>query len=492
MDLRRDSLRGDEKTMTVSVPTEASYFPIFLRMDGERVLIVGDGEEAVAKARLLLPSGARIVVVSPHPACTDLHDLAAEGRIALHERPFAAADLDDVRLCVVALEDERETAPVAAAARQAGVLVNAVDKPAHCDFIVPAIVDRAPVTVAIGTGGAAPALARDLRARVEAAVPPGTATLAALCKRFREEVARAIPDRDSRRRFWDAVMEGPEAAAAMDGDEAAAAALLKERLDAVASGRVPRPRGRATLVGAGPGDPELLTLRAVRALKRADVVMYDALVDPAVLDLARRDARRIDVGKRCGRHAMSQAAINRLILEHARAGSHVVRLKGGDALVFSRGGEEIETLRAAGLPVEVIPGITAACAAAASLGIPLTHRDVARSLHFVTGHGKDGTVPGQDWPTLARGEGTIAAYMASRTLPAVAARLIAAGMDPATPALAVENASMPNQRHLAGAIGELPDRLVAQAFGGPTLVLIGAVAGMALSAAGTEAEEAAA
>ncbi|MBV9655747.1 MAG: siroheme synthase CysG, partial [Acetobacteraceae bacterium] len=325
--------------MTASARGEASYFPIFLRMDGARVLVVGEGDEAVAKARLLLSSGAAITVVSPHPACADLRNLADERRISLQERPFAAADLDGARLCVVALEDEAETAPVAAAARAAGVLVNAVDKPAHCDFIVPAIVDRAPVTVAIGTGGAAPALARDLRARVEAAVPPGTATLAALCKRFRDEVARAIPGREGRRRFWDAVMEGPEAAAATDGDEATAAALLRERIAATVAGRVPRPRGRATLVGAGPGDPELLTLRAVRALKRADVVMYDALVDPAVLDLARRDARRIDVGKRCGRHAMSQAAINRLILEHARAGSHVVRLKGGDALVFSRGGE---------------------------------------------------------------------------------------------------------------------------------------------------------
>ncbi len=476
--------------MTVSVPGEASYFPIFLRMDDGRVLIVGGGEEALAKARLLLPSGAEIVVVSPHPACSDLRDLSAEGRLVLHERPLAAADLGGARLCVIALEDEDETAEVAALARAAGVLVNAVDKPAHCDFIVPAIVDRAPVTVAIGTGGAAPALARDLRARVEAAVPPGTATLAALCKRFRQPVARVVPDRDARRRFWDAVMEGPEAAAAMDGDDETAAALLQERLDATAAGRVPRPRGRATLVGAGPGDPELLTLRAVRALKRADVVLYDALVEPAVLDMARRDARRIDVGKRCGRHAMSQAAINRLILEHARAGSHVVRLKGGDALVFSRGGEEIETLRAAGLPVEVIPGVTAACAAAASLGIPLTHRDVARSLHFVTGHGKDGTVPGQDWPTLAGGRGTIAAYMASRTLPTVAARLIAAGMDPATPALAVENASRPDQRHLTGTIADLPERLAAQAFGGPTLVLIGAVVSLALPAARREEQAA--
>lgn len=478
--------------MAEVVPAAASYFPIFLRMDGERVLIVGGGEEALAKTRLILPSGPSVTVVSPDPACEALHELAQDGRIALQERPFAPHDLDGVRLCIVGLEHEQDSAAVAAAARAAGVLVNAVDKPAHCDFIVPAIVDRAPVTVAIGTGGAAPALARDLRARIEAAVPPNTAILAALCKRYRAQVMRALPDREVRRRFWDAVIEGPEAAAAFDGRAEEAAVLLEERLAATVRGRVPRARGRATLVGAGPGDPELMTLRAVRALKRADVVLYDALVDPAVLDLARRDARRVDVGKRCGRHAMSQAAINKLILRHAQAGAHVVRLKGGDALVFSRGGEEIETLRAAGLPVEVVPGVTAACAAAASLGIPLTHRDLARSLHFVTGHGKDGTVPGQDWPLLARGGGTIAAYMASRTLPKVAAQLIAAGMDPATPAVAVENASKPNQRHLSGAIGEMPARLVAQEFGGPTLVIIGAVAAMAADSSASKEEEAAA
>lgn len=465
------------------MPPEPSYFPVFLRMDGERVLVVGGSDEAVAKTRLLLASGPAITIVSPHPACADLRDLveASAGRAVLHERALAAADFAGIRLCIVALEEMHESAAAVAAARAAGVLVNAVDKPALCDFIVPAIIDRAPVTIAVGTGGAAPALARDLRARVEAAIPPSTAHLAALCRRFRDTVTRALPDRERRRRFWDAVIAGREADAAMDGRVADAEALLQERLDAAVSGRTPRPTGRATLVGAGPGDPELMTLRAVRALKRADVVLYDALVDPSVLDLARRDARRIDVGKRCGRHAMSQAAINRLILEHARAGAHVVRLKGGDALVFSRGGEEIETLRAAGLPVDVVPGVTAACAAAASLGIPLTHRDIARSLHFVTGHGKDGTMPGQDWPTLASGNGTIAAYMASRTLPKVAAELIAAGMDPATPAIAVENASKANQRHLSGAIGELPARLAGQDFTGPTLVLIGAVAAMAVA-----------
>jgi uroporphyrin-III C-methyltransferase len=275
-------------------------------------------------------------------------------------------------------------------------------------------------------------------------------------------------------------MDGPESAAALDGDVAGAEALLTERLEAARTGRSPKPLGRATLVGAGPGDPELLTLRAVRALKSADVVLYDALVETSIVDLARRDARRIDVGKRCGRHAMSQAAINRLILEHARAGAHVVRLKGGDPLIFGRGGEEIETLRAAGLRVDIVPGVTAACAAAARLGIPLTHRDVARSLHLITGHGSDGAVPSLDWALLARGTGTIAAYMASRTLATVAARLLEAGLPAATPAVAVENASRPHQRHLSGTIGDLPARLAAESFTGPTLVLIGTVAAMAM------------
>jgi len=237
----------------------------------------------------------------------------------------------------------------------------------------------------------------------------------------------------------------------------------------------PRPEGRATLVGAGPGDPDLLTLRAVKAIESADVLLFDALIDPAILDFARPEARRIDVGKRCGRHAASQAAINTLIVRLARGGAHVVRLKGGDPFVFGRGGEELDTLRSAGVPVTVVPGVTAACAAAASLQIPLTHRDVARSVHFVTGHGADGTIPAHDWLALVRSGGTIAAYMASRTLPRMAAELMAAGMAAATPSVAIENASRANERRLFGTLASLPDALAAAAFDGPTLVLIGAV-----------------
>ena len=244
--------------------------------------------------------------------------------------------------------------------------------------------------------------------------------------------------------------------------------------------------GRATLVGAGPGDPDLLTLRAVKAIQSADVILFDALIDPAVLDLARPDCRRIDVGKRCGRHAMRQGAINRLIVKLAQAGLHVVRLKGGDPFVFGRGGEELDSLRTAGIPVEVVPGVTAACAAAASLQIPQTHRDTARSLQFVTGHGADGAVPAHDWQALAASGGTIAAYMASKTLHSVAASLIAAGLAASTPAVAVENASRPDQAVYFGTLATLSDMLDAARPSGPTLVVIGKVVALAQAVATVE------
>jgi uroporphyrin-III C-methyltransferase len=246
------------------------------------------------------------------------------------------------------------------------------------------------------------------------------------------------------------------------------------------------PSGRATLVGAGPGHPDLLTVRAVRALAAADVVLHDALIDPAVLALARAGARRVDVGKRCGRHAMNQAAINALIVRHARAGAQVVRLKGGDPFVFGRGGEEAAALRAAGIPVEVVPGVTAACAAAASLQIPLTHRAVARSVHFITGHVSDSESPDHDWAALVAAGGTISAYMSGRTLGRIVGRLIASGMPAETPCVAVENASRANERHLHGTLTTLPRALAAAGLSGPTLVLIGAVVGMAVERSGTE------
>ena len=458
----------------VPKPEPVSPFPLFLDLTGACVLVVGGGDAAVAKLRLLLASGALPRVIDPTPS-EALMALADERGLVMHRRAFAPSDLDGARVCYVAVEQGAEA--VVAAARQRGVLVNAVDQPALCDFTTPAIVQRGRIAIAISTAGVAPALARAVRARIEAAVPQGYGALAAFCARWRARAAETF-GREERRRFWDAVLGGPEAEAVLRGDEAEADALVRERLAA----RRTTPAGRASLVGAGPGDPELLTLKALRALQEADVILYDKLIGPAVLDLARWDARRVDVGKRCGRHAMSQAAINRLMLRFAQDGLHVVRLKGGDPFVFGRGGEELDALRAAGVPVEVIPGVTAACAAAAGLQAPLTHRGLARSLHFVTAHGKDERLPPHDWRALAAMGGTLAVYMGVRTLPALTRALLDAGRDPGTPAVAVENASLPGERRVAGTLASIAEAVRAAGLDGPTLVLIGEVLDLARSA----------
>jgi uroporphyrin-III C-methyltransferase/precorrin-2 dehydrogenase/sirohydrochlorin ferrochelatase len=467
--------------MSVSPPSDRAVpppFPVFLDLAGHPVLVVGDGAEAAAKCRLLMRSSAVVRLVAADPDSA-LREMIAAGQVHPAGADLTAAMLAGARLCVVALDDDAAAAAAVALARACGVLVNAVDRPELCDCIVPAIVDRAPVTVAIATGGVAPALARSLRGRIEQAIPPGVGALARLCRDWRARVAAALPERTARRRFWDAVVAGAEAMAALDGRMADAETALRARLQAARGAPAGPLPGRASLVGAGPGDPELLTLRAVRALQSADVILYDALIDPAVLDYARRDARRIDVGKRCGRPAPQQTAINRLILEHARKGAYVVRLKGGDPFVFGRGGEELEALRAAGIAVDIIPGVTAACAAAAGLGLPLTHRGMARSLHFITGHGADGHLPEQDWPALVAAGGTVAAYMGLRTLPELAARLIGAGLSAATPAAAVENASRRDERRVFATLAGLADALADAAITGPTLVLIGAVVALA-------------
>ena len=465
-------------------PEGAVPFPIFLDLAGATVLVVGGGEAAVAKCRLLGRSGATIHAVDPEPDA-DLEALAEAGAVELHRRAWALSDLAGVRLCYVALDDEAEAERVVAAARAEGVLVNAVDRPRLCDFSTPAIVERGPLAIALGTGGAAPALARDLRARVEAAVPPAFGRLVGLCGRWRARVAEALPDKERRRRFWDELLDGPVAAAVLSGDEASGERLTAGELAragaAADRGRPPR-RGRASLIGAGPGDPELLTLKALRVLKRADVILHDKLVNPELLEFARRDARRIDVGKRCGRHPLSQAAINRLILEHARAGAHVVRLKGGDPSLFARGGEELEALRVAGggVEVEVIPGVSAAFAAAAGLAVPLTQRGVARSLHLVTGHGRDEEgLPSHDWRALAACGGTIAVYMGVATLPKLVRALLDAGLAPATPAVAVENASLPGERRIEATLSDIAPAVAAAGLAGPTLVLIGQVLALA-------------
>jgi uroporphyrin-III C-methyltransferase/precorrin-2 dehydrogenase/sirohydrochlorin ferrochelatase len=459
-------------------PEAPSLFPVFLDLAGQRVLVVGGGEAAAAKCRLLSRTGARILVVDPAPEA-DILVGAEEGSLRVEARAFRPEDLDGVRLCYVALDDEAAAAAVVAEARARGVLVNAVDRRPLCDFVTPAIVERGAMTVAIGTEGAAPALARDLRGRVEAAVPPGYGILAGFCREWRPRISARLDGRELRRRFWDAVLDGPVAEAVLSGDMEKAGRLMHALLERAAATGLPVPRGQAQLVGAGPGDPSHLTLKALRALQRADVVLYDRLASPAVLELARRDARRIDVGKRCGRHSMNQAAINALLVKCAREGLRVVRLKGGDPFVFGRGGEEMEALREAGLEATVVPGITASIAAAAQLGVPLTHRGVSRSLHLITAHGADDLLPEHDWQALARAGGTLAVYMGMRTLPHLVARLAEAGMLPATPVLAVENATLPGQHVLRGTLHDIAAQVAEAAPDGPTLLLIGEAVALA-------------
>lgn len=462
--------------MTPGIPLKApearSLFPVFLDLDGQHVLVVGGGEMAAAKCRLLVGTGARLLAVDPAPE-EELRAMAEEGLLRLEARAFQPGDLDGARLCYVALEGAEAAALVVAEARARGVLVNAVDRRPLCDFVTPAIVGRGAMTIAIGTAGAAPALARDLRGRVEAAVPPGYGNLADFCGRWRSAVSARLRGRDMRRRFWDAVLDGPVAEAVLAGDDAEAGRLMEALLERAAQDGLPAPPGQAQLVGAGPGDAGLLTLKGLRALQRADVVLYDKLVSPEVLNLARRDARRVDVGKRCGRHSMNQAAINALLVRYSREGLRVVRLKGGDPFIFGRGGEEMEAMRRAGMTVEVVPGVTASIAAAARLGIPLTHRGVSRGLHVITAHGADDRLPDHDWQALARAGGTLAVYMGVRTLPKLAARLAEAGLPPSTPAVAVENATLPGQRAIHGTLGCIAGRVAGIAPEGPTLLLVG-------------------
>jgi len=443
-----------------------SSFPAFHRVADRKVLIVGSGPAAAAKTRLLGETSARIVVVSDRPGAELLADVARVQADLLVES-FAPGHLDQAALAFAATEDEEEDRRIAEAARAAGVPVNVVDRPELCDFITPAIVNRAPLVVAVGTEGAAPVLARHVRARIEAMLAPELGRLAGLADGLRGTVARLLPAGEARRRFWARLFDGPVAARALSGDIAgarsAAMRMMAEKPDA---------SGFVWLVGAGPGATDLLTLRAQRVLQEADVIVYDALVPEAVVAMGRRDAERISVGKRKGRHEVAQDEISALLVREASAGRRVVRLKSGDPLIFGRAGEEMAALAEAGLPFEVVPGVTAAFAAAASARAPLTLRGVASSLVFATGHDVDGrTLP--DWAGLALQGATVAVYMGRSVAAGVADRLVEAGLSADTPVAAVENAAQPNERILFGDLGELPALAGRADVDGPVLILIG-------------------
>lgn len=451
------------------------YLPTFLRLKGRPVLVVGGGCAAARKVDLLRKTGATITVAAPH-LCGDLARLADAGAIAWLASSFRADDFADVALVIGASGDDTIDRGVAAAAQAARVPVNVVDRPDLSTFIVPAIIDRSPIVIGISSGGTAPVLARRLRADLEYRLPAALGRLARFAGSFRDAVRAKIADPGARRRLWETVFDGPIAAHVLAGDEPAA----REAMLQLVNGRsaATSPQGSVAIVGAGPGDPDLLTFKALRAMQAADVIVYDRLIGDDILDYVRRDAERIFVGKEKGRHTLSQEAINRLLIARARAGQRVVRLKGGDPFVFGRGGEEADALRAAGIAVDVVPGITAATGCAAAAGLPLTHRDHASAVTFVTGHGKDGE-PDLDWPALAALDHTLVVYMGLSTAGAIADGLIAHGKRPDTPAAVVENGTRPNQRVVTGTLAELGQLVAQAALSGPALIVVGDVAALA-------------
>jgi uroporphyrin-III C-methyltransferase/precorrin-2 dehydrogenase/sirohydrochlorin ferrochelatase len=452
-------------------------FPLFLSLQGRRALLVGGSEPAASKLDLLLSAGAAVTLIA-ETVTGGIAQLIDDGRISWAGRTFDDADLDGVSLVIVATADEAVQARVSQAAQARGLPVNVVDRPALSSFTMPAIVDRGSVTIAISTGGSAPALARKLRAEIERALPAAIGRLARFAEIFRAQVRRTLAEPRARRLFWDRVFSGRIGELALAGDEIAARRELIRLLDSARHDTSPA-QGMVHLVGAGPGDPDLLTLKAHRLLQRADVVVYDRLVSSEVLAMARRDAERIPVGKRRGHHTVPQAEINRRLVALARAGKSVVRLKGGDPFVFGRGGEELAALAAAGVAVEVVPGITAALGCAASTGIPLTHRDHAQACIFVAGHTKEG-MAALDWPMLARARQTVVIYMAVEGLPTIARQLMQHGLAATTPVALVANGTTDRERRVVGTLATIERQAARAELDGPTLCILGNVVSLAL------------
>ncbi|MEX2641961.1 MAG: siroheme synthase CysG [Acetobacterales bacterium] len=450
--------------------TPMQYFPVYFRLAGRPALLVGGGDAAVRKLRLLRRAGARVTVVALE-ADGEIARLAADGDVVWQRREFRDDDLVGPALIIVATESAADDR-IAEAAREAGVPVNAVDRPELSTFIMPAIVDRDGIVVAISSGGAAPVLARRIRERIEALLPGRVGRLARFAEGFRGAVEAAIPAGPGRRHFWERFFDSPVAAQVLDGDERGARRAMAGLVDAAS---LPT-EGMVYIVGAGPGDPELLTLKAVRLLQQADVIVHDRLIGPEVLDYARRDAERLYVGKARSCHSRSQDEINAVMAEKAREGRIVVRLKGGDPMIFGRGGEEREYLENLGIRVEVVPGITAATGSAAAAGISLTHRDCAQAVTFVTGHARNDGVPDLDWTSLVRMHQTVAVYMGVSSAGAIAGKLIGHGMSPAMPVAVVENATLKTEKVVRGRLDRLAELVRENGIVGPAMIVIGKVA----------------
>lgn len=443
------------------------YFPIFLRLHGAPVLVVGGGEVAARKVRLLARAGPQIRVVA-HQLNAELTRALDAGELQHLAMDFAPEQLAGCRLCIAATDDAVLNRSVAAACAVAGVPVNVVDDPEPSTFITPSIVDRAPLLLAISSAGRAPVLARRLREQLESQLPDAYGRLAAFMGRMRDRVQAALPQ-PARRGLWERFLDSPAAEAALQGDtlsaEAAFSALLDER----------PPGGEVYLVGAGPGDPDLLTFRALRLMQQCDVVLYDRLVAPEILERVRRDAERVFVGKRRNQHTVPQDEINAELVRRAQVGQRVLRLKGGDPFIFGRGGEEIGELAAHGIPFQVVPGITAASGCAAYAGIPLTHRDHAQTCIFVTGHARADGQLSLPWDTLTRRGQTVVVYMGLGTLETLCRQFIAHGAPPQRPAALIVEGTRPQQRVIAATLSELPAAVAEAQVEGASLLIVGDV-----------------
>ena len=449
------------------------YLPIFLDITDKRVVVDGGTTVAARRVERSLLAGAKVHLFDENLS-DEFSTLLGHENLTHHPRAITADDITGAVVAYGASEDEARDTLLYNAARQAGVLANVADVGEYCDFITPSVVDRSPLVIAISSGGTAPVIARILRARIESLLPPAYGRMAEFLGKFRDRVLSGIKGATQRRRFWETMIDGPAGDHFLAGDLERAESHLLSSLDCATGKGAPCEQGEVFLVGAGPGDPDLLTFRALRLMQRADVVLYDRLVGDGILELVRRDAERIYVGKRPDNHAMFQEDISALMVKLAKEGKRVLRLKGGDPFIFGRGGEEIEMLAEHNIPFQVVPGITAAAGCSTYAGIPLTHRDHAQSCIFVTAHGRDGVLD-LDWDVLTRKNQTVAVYMGLSSLKVLSEGFASHGVDPATPAAIIDNGTRPNQRIITGTIADLYQKATEAEFTGPSIIIIGGV-----------------
>lgn len=447
------------------------YLPIFIQIKHRPCLVVGGGSIAARKVALLRKAQADVTVVAPD-LCDELQSLANKKQVCHQAREFSDTDIDNCVL-VIAATDHRETNErVSELAHRQRIPVNVVDNPDLCSFIMPSIIDRSPVVIAISTGGSSPVLARLIRTRLEGSIPAAYGRLAKLVEGFRDRVKQAFPGVESRRGFWEKILEGPVAEQVFSGHETVAEEMLDKAI--IEQSENPDMPGEVFLVGAGPGDPDLLTFRALRLMQQADVVVYDRLVSPAIMEMVRRDAEIVYVGKERDKHTMQQENINQLLVRLAKEGKRVLRLKGGDPFIFGRGGEEIEELAQEGIAFQVVPGITAANGCSSYAGIPLTHRDYAQSCVFVTGHLKDGSVD-LNWEALAHPHQTVVFYMGLHGAPTLCREMVAHGLPASTPVALVEQGTTPQQRVYTATLETLLEVIASKQIKPPTLIIVGEV-----------------